>query len=196
MAFVYEIADTVGTGMKKIARNLQAKLADGDSLLLERAKNGDDSSFAELVRRHQNHIYRLAFGYLGEREAAKDTTQEVFLKAYQGLLYFQNDSQFSTWLYSICKNHCLNVLKRQRLQERIELPNGNQVENTLPLKIRLKGILAELKDEHREIIILRYYQDLKYDQIAKILNISMDTVKVRLFRAKAELKELMGEGLK
>lgn len=193
MVFVYEIADAVGAGVKKITRNLQAKFTASDSQLLARAKEGDDSAFTELVRRHQNNIYRLAYGYLGEREAARDAAQEVFLKAFQGLPYFQSDSQFSTWLYSICKNHCLNILRHERLADKIDPPETASAKNSLPLKIRLKKLLGQLKDEHRDILILRYYQDLKYEQIARTLDISLNTAKVRLFRAKAELKELMGE---
>ena len=195
MVFVYQIADSVGAGVKKITRNLQAKLTASDTQLLARAKDGDNSAFTELVRRHQNNIYRLAYGYLGEREAARDAAQEVFLKAYQGLPYFQSDSQFSTWLYSIGKNHCLNIIRREKLAEKIDPPESAAVDSHLPLRMKLKKLLGKLKDEHRDILILRYYQDLKYEQIAGTLNISLDTVKVRLFRAKAELKKLMGEGL-
>ncbi|MCP4581368.1 MAG: RNA polymerase sigma factor [candidate division Zixibacteria bacterium] len=196
MVIVYQLADLVGTGVKSIARNFQAKIAISDSQLLNRAKDGDDTAFNELVCRHQNFIYKLAWGYLNEKEAAKDATQDVFIKAYQGLPYFQSDSQFTTWLYRICKNHCLNLLRRQKRESELELDRPNNTESDLPMKLGLKKMIANLSEEYREIIILRYYQDLKYDQIARLLDIPLSTVKIRLHRAKAELKNLAGVGSK
>ena len=192
MVIVYQLADLVGTGVKSIARNFQAKLAVSDSQLLNRAKDGDNTAFNELVCRHQNFIFKLAWGYLNDNEAAKDATQEVFIKAYQGLPYFQSDSQFTTWLYKICKNHCLNLLRRRKRENEIEQDRPDITEPDLPMKLRLKKMIASLSDEYKEIIILRYYQDLKYDQIARLLDIPLSTVKIRLYRAKAELKSLAG----
>ena len=192
MAMVYELTGLVGARVKNIARNFQAKIAVSDAQLLVRAKSGDDTAFNDLVCRHQNFIYRTALGYLHDSEAAKDAVQEAFVKAYQGLPYFQSDSQFSTWLYKICKNYCLNLLRRQKLENETEPVNSSNNETDLSLKLRLKKMVDSLNEEYREIIILRYYQDLKYDQIARLLDIPLSTVKIRLFRAKAELKILAG----
>jgi len=196
MVIVYQIADLVGGGVKNIARNFQAKMTVSDAQLLSRAKEGDDAAFNELVRRHQDFVYRAALGYLHDRESAKDAVQEVFIKAYRGMPYFQSDSQFTTWLYKICKNYCLNLLRRQKLENETEPAVSNMSENNLALELRLKKMIESLSEEHREIISLRYYQDLKYGQIARLLDIPLSTVKIRLFRAKAELKTLVGAGLK
>ena len=192
MVIVYQLADMVGTGVKSIARNFQAKFTVSDSELISRAKKGDDSAFNELVRRHQDFIYRLARGYLNEKEAAKDGTQEVFIRAYQGLPYFQSDARLTSWLYKICKNHCLNLLRRQKLENDLEYGPSANSEDDFTLKFKLKKMIAGLSDEYREVIILRYYQDLKYDQIARLLDLPLSTVKIRLHRAKAELKILAG----
>jgi len=196
MTMVYQLTGLVGAGVKNIARNLQAKMAVSDKQLLSRAKTGDDTAFNDLVCRYQDFVYRTALSYLHDSEAARDATQEVFIKAYQGLPYFQSDSQFTTWLYKICKNYCLNQLRRQKLENDTE--PGGLYENgiDLPLKLRLRKIIESLNDEYREIIILRYYQDLKYERIARLLDIPLSTVKIRLFRAKAELKTLAGVSLK
>ncbi len=195
MAMVYQLTGLVGAGVKNIARNFQAKMAVSDAQLLARAKSGDDTAFNDLVCRHQNFIYRTALSYLHESEAAKDAVQEVFVKAYQGLPYFQSDSQFSTWLYKICKNYCLNQQRRQKLENETEPVISSKNEMDLSLKLRLKKMVNSLNEEYREIIILRYYQDLKYDQIARLLDIPISTVKIRLFRAKAELRTLAGASL-
>ncbi len=163
-----------------------------DSQLLTYAKEGDNEAFSELVRRHQNFIFKFARGYLNDNEAAEDITQDVFIKAYQGLPYFKNESQFSSWLYKICKNHCLNQLRRRKLEGNTEIENVNHNDPDLSTKVKLKSIIGNLSDEYREIVILRYYEDLKYEQIARILNIPLSSVKIRLFRAKAELKKMIG----
>jgi RNA polymerase sigma-70 factor (ECF subfamily) len=196
MVIVYQLADYVGTGVKKIARDLRAKMAVSDSQLLSRAKDGDNSAFSELVYRHQDFVYKLAWGYLNDNEEAKDAAQEVFISAYRGLPYFKSDSLFTSWLFKICKNHCLNVIRRNKLENEIERESPGVIESDLPIKLRLKKLVANLNDEHREIIILRYYQDLKYNQIAELLDIPLSTVKIRLHRAKAELKTLAGVGTK
>jgi RNA polymerase sigma-70 factor, ECF subfamily len=192
MVLVYQIADYVGDGVKKLAKNLQAGFIISDAQLLERAKNRDDGAFNELVKRHQQFVYKVAFGYLNDSEAARDVVQDVFLKAYRGLPYFQSDSQFTTWLYKICKNHCLNVIRRHKL-ETDNPPEINSGEiPDISLKSKLKKLISRLSEDHREIIILRYYNDLKYDEIARYLGINPGTVKIRLHRAKRELKQLAG----
>jgi len=192
MAMVYQLTGIVGAGVKNIARNFQAKMTVSDAQLLTRAKSGDDTAFNDLVCRHQNFVYRTALGYLHDSETAKDAAQDVFIKAYQGLPYFQSDSQFSTWLYKICKNYCLNLLRRQKLENETEPTNFDKNETDLSLTLTIRKLVDSLNDEHREIITLKYYQDLRYDQIARLLNIPISTVKIRLFRAKAELKILAG----
>ena len=125
MTVVYQMADFVGTSVRKIARNLHANLVVPDSQLLTYAKEGDNEAFSELVRRHQDFIFKFARGYLNDNQAAEDVTQDVFIKAYQGLPYFKNESQFSSWLYTICKNHCLNQIRRSILEENSVIENVN-----------------------------------------------------------------------
>lgn len=192
MAYVYQIAGYVGTGVKRAARNVKAKFTATDAQLLKRAKEGDDSAFNEIVKRYQNFVYKTALSYLHDRENARDITQDVFIKAYKGLPYFNNDSQFTTWLYKICKNQCLNYLRREKAHiEDNDGPTGNY-NMDLPLKAGLDKLIAKLKDEYREVIVLRYYQQLKYDEIAHYLDLPMSTVKIRLYRAKQELKGMIG----
>ena len=193
MVLVYQIANNVGAGVKKAAGNIRARFADTDSKLLEKAKKKDSAAFSELVKRHQNFIFRTALGYLHDRETARDVTQDVFIKAYRGLPYFRDDSQFSSWLYKICKNHCLNILRRNKI-ESIE-PEVEEAYETsdISLKVRMRRLLGRLEPDYREVIMLRYYQQMQYDEIARYLDIPISTVKIRLYRAKKELKKLYGD---
>lgn len=194
-----QLVGVANTGVKRIARQIRSKLVLSDSQLISRAKDGDRDAFGELVRRRQDFVFRQALAYLQNEEAAKDATQEVFIKAYQGLAYFKNESEcqkpsaFSAWLYRICKNHCLNILRRMKLEVVVDCDMDRINQSDLPQVGRLKKIIAGLRDEYREVIILRYYQDLKYDQIAQILDVPLSTVKIRLFRAKNELKKVFNK---
>lgn len=191
-----QFLSVANVSVKKLARQIQTKLVLTDSQLVARAKDGDHDAFAELIRRHQDYVFRQAMGYLQEKEAARDAAQETFIKAYQGLAYFKNESKFqdpstfSAWLFRICKNHCLNVLRRMKQEAGIDCNIIKVNQPDLSLTSRLKKMIAGLREEYSEVIILRYYQGLKYDQIARILDTPLSTVKIRLFRAKNELKKV------
>ncbi len=193
MSMVYQIADYVGDGVKKTAQIFKARFRVSESQLLEKAKKNDSEAFGELVRRNQDFVYRTALGYLQDEESAKDITQDVFIKAYRGLPYFRDESQFATWLYKICKNQCLNLIRHKKLESGERLKEEQSEDSPIPLKVRMKKLIANLNDEYRDIIMLRYYQDLTYDEIARYLDIPLSTVKIRLYRAKRDLKNLMGE---
>lgn len=193
MLIAYQIADYVGDNVKKTAQKLKARFTTTDSQLLEKAKKRDTEAFSELVRRNQNFVYRTALGYIQDSETAKDVTQDVFLKAYKGLPYFRDDSQFTTWLYKICKNQCLNLIRHRKLENGDRIEGDESEESQIPLKVSMKKMIALLEDEFQEIIMLRYFQDLKYDEIARYLDIPISTVKIRLYRAKRKLKKLYGD---
>lgn len=164
-----------------------------DSRLIARARDGDDEAFGEIVERYQGFVYRQAWGYLEDSEAAKDATQEVFVTAYQGISYLRQDSALRRWLYRICRNHCLNVIRRRKLEHDHRPEAPAEVRSDVPLRITLRRMISYLDDPYREVVILRYYHDLKYEEIAQVLDISVDSVKIRLFRAKRRLKEMLGD---
>ncbi len=163
-----------------------------DSGLIARAKEGDDEAFGEIVRRYQGLVYRQAWGYLEDAEAAKDAAQEVFVTAYKGITYLREDSALRRWLYRICRNHCLNVIRRRKLEHDHRPEAPTEVRSDVPLRITLRRMISYLDDPYREVVILRYYGDLKYEEIAQVLDISVSTVKIRLFRAKRRLKRMLG----
>lgn len=183
----------IGTKVKRAVLNLRARLVMTDSQLIDLARAGDDDAFGELLKRHQDFVYRLARGYLRESEGAKDITQEVFLKAYTVLPYFSTENSFAGWLFKICKNQCLNLLRRQKLENTTEIEEPGAACPDEALRLRVQKLIGKLPADYQDAIILRYYDNLKYDQIAEILGVDIGVVKVRLHRARQLLKNLAGD---
>jgi len=186
--------------------------ADVDQELVVRCRNGDREAFATLVRKYQSKVLTLATRILDSRSEAEDIAQDIFVKIFQSLHDFRGASRFSTWLYRIAVNHCLNHLRRRTRQQQtlvmtdaVEWTQESQASNpyrTLEQKERwvlVQAKLQELSLEHRTIILLRDFEGLSYDEIADVLQLESGTVKSRLHRARMELKALLepylaGEG--
>jgi RNA polymerase sigma-70 factor (ECF subfamily) len=185
---------------------------DVDQELVARSRNGDREAFATLVRKYQSKVLTLATRILDNRSEAEDMAQDIFVKIFQSLHDFRGASRFSTWLYRITVNHCLNHLRRRTRQQQTlvmtepaewtqESPASNPF-RTLEQKERwalVQAKLQELSLEHRTIILLRDFEGLSYDEIADVLQLESGTVKSRLHRARMELKALLepylaGEG--
>jgi RNA polymerase sigma-70 factor (ECF subfamily) len=180
-------------GVKRAANHIQSRLVLSDSELITRAKDGDDDAFGEIVRRYQGFVYRQAWGYLRDDEAAKDAAQQVFVTAYEGIRYLRQEPALRRWLYRICRNRCLNIVRRQKLERKLRPEPPDKVNSDVALRVTLREVISRLDDPYREVVILRYYNDLTYDEIAEVLNISISNVKIRLFRAKKTLKTMLGE---
>lgn len=167
--------------------------------LVARAKGGDRSAFDELVRRTHADTYTLAYRLCGNEEDAHDVVQDAYLRAFRGLKRFRGDAQFSTWMYRITAN-CANTLmgKRQRHRHE-ELPET--VEDTdhdrdpvahsdaLALRADLEEALSELSPKLRAVVVLRDVYELSHEDVAAELGISQTAAKVRLHRARLQLKD-------
>jgi RNA polymerase sigma-70 factor (ECF subfamily) len=188
-----QLTNPIAMVAKRVAAPIRSRVALCDSELVERTKEGDDDAFDEIVRRYQNFIYRQAWGYLRDDDSAKDVTQDVFIKAYEGVRHLKAASGLRRWLYSICRNHCLNAIRKRKAERdlRPEPPAGPGPD--VALRVYLKDLISHMDDPYREVIMLRYYGDLTYDEIAEVLDISVDNVKVRLFRARNRLKTMLGD---
>lgn len=168
----------------------------------ERAREGDASAFAELVRRHQDAVYRFVLRMVGTRDEALDLVQDAFVRAWQALPQWQPEAQFRTWLFRIASNAALDALRRRRVVAFEPLGGAFEAaadepdpERRLELKQRvaaLEASLAKLSAEHREILLLREVEDMSYEEIGAVLGLSEGTVKSRLARARAALLELHG----
>jgi RNA polymerase sigma-70 factor (ECF subfamily) len=165
---------------------------------------GSREAFAMLVSKYQTRVRTFCYNVLLDRTSAEDAAQEVFLKVFYRLDGFRGDAQFSTWLYRIAVNHCRDILrkgKRNRAASWDQMAPGKQdavslrseqcsTEHTFESRDLVTKIFAHLSPEYREVLCLRDVQDLSYEQIARTLNCTLDTVKGRIKRARAELLSL------
>ncbi|NND98179.1 MAG: sigma-70 family RNA polymerase sigma factor [Pirellulaceae bacterium] len=158
---------------------------------------GQTDYFRLLVDRHQQAIFRFAVGILGNREEAQDVTQEVFLAAFANLHgYDSSRAAFSTWLFTITRNRCINLLKKSRP---IELDEPEMVRGDVSsdqvvrqeLSEQLDRALAALSVEQRTAFVLAEIEELPYAEIARIEQTSLGTVKSRIHRAKQRLQSLL-----
>jgi RNA polymerase sigma-70 factor, ECF subfamily len=170
-----------------------------DADLVSRAQAGRLDAFEELVRRHRLAAYRVALRMLGDENDAEDATQEAFVQAWRNLGGFRADAAFSTWMYRIVTNRCLNMLRARRRTE--PLPEGHEAPASRPDRIAearwqvedLKRAIIRLTPEQRAPLILRELEGCSYEQIAETLELSIPAVKSRLHRARLELLAAMRE---
>ncbi|MFP4200414.1 MAG: RNA polymerase sigma factor [Clostridia bacterium] len=184
---------------------------DDEERLVNLARSGDVSAFETLVEEYDGRIYNMSFRMLGNSEDARDITQETFLKAYSSLPRFRGDSTFSTWVYRIAKNACLDFLRRRsrgmafsldeplnteegELERQIpgDLPDPEEVALDSEVRRAVADAIANLPPHHRSIIVLRDIEDLRYEEIAEVLEVELGTVKSRLYRARAALSKVLG----
>jgi RNA polymerase sigma-70 factor (ECF subfamily) len=193
MESIIKIAAFAGQSVRDFARKIVPEVIPDDRSLVILAKEGNERAFGELVKRYQQFIIRQAYAYLGDNESAKDAAQEVFVKAYEGLPYLENDQVFKSWLYRICRNHCLNLARRRKIENSHQIESPAVEKSNLDTKLILRKGIKRLDESSREILILRYYHDMRYDEIAAFLDIPPSNVKIRLFRAKKTLKAVLRE---
>lgn len=179
-----------------------------EAALIALCKKGDVDAFEELISQHQTKVLNTAFAMLGNREDAYDAAQEVFLKVFNSIDKFCGQSSFSTWLYRVTINVCLDELrKRKRHSEGVVSISADEAGDFGELQIADTGAgppelieltevrqtvlkaIQSLDEQHRTVIILRELYGLNYKQIADILSCSLGTVKSRISRARRDLKK-------
>ena len=166
---------------------------------LAACRRGEREAFDLLVERYQRDVYRLCYRYLGNHEDANDMAQEAFLKAYRGLGSFRGDSAFSTWLYRIAVNACLNFRAARKPVEELPetLPDGRVLAGERLLeeekRERVRAAVGRLPEKQRATLILKIYHDLTHEEVAKILGSTVGTVKANLFHALGNLRKLVAE---
>jgi RNA polymerase sigma-70 factor (ECF subfamily) len=169
-----------------------------DNELFKLLSNGDKESefaFLEIYRRYSGRIYAYCRRFLGDREDAMDVFQDTFVKFYQSAKETREMTNLPGFLLRIAKNLCLNVLRQRKqpveLEDYMNYINTEKSNEENELLNLIKIALSQLPDEYREIFVLREYQGMSYNEIAEHLNISLPLVKVRLFRAKEKLREIL-----
>jgi RNA polymerase sigma-70 factor, ECF subfamily len=182
------------TGGPSAAREARSRQDDGQAV--EACQGGDRAAFDRLVERYQRDIYRLCYRYLNNHEDANDAAQDAFLRAYRAIGRFRGDSAFSTWLYRIAVNTCLNF-RAARKPAGSELPDslvdprpGAQATvETDERSRRVREAVSRLPDKQRATVILKVYHDLTHKEVAGILGATVGTVKANLFHALGNLKK-------
>ena len=168
-----------------------------DADLVSRAQAGRLDAFEELVRRHRLGAYRVALRMLGDESDAEDATQDAFVQAWRNLDRFRADAAFSTRMYRIVTNRCLNMLRARRRTE--PLPEDREAPASRPDRIaegrwqveQLQRAIGRLTPEQRAPLVLRELQGCSYEEIAEVLGLSISAVKSRLHRARLELLAAM-----
>ena len=176
--------------------------------LVELAREGREDAYAELVRSYQSKVFRMAYGFTGNRESADDLTQEIFLKAYLALPRFRFGSTFGTWLYRVAVNHMKDFLRKRPKVKEVSLEAVGEPaaagdafaamdEEREDEKRRtlVHRELATLPDKFRIVLTLRDVEGLPYDEIARILGLSPGTLDSRLHRARKMLRKKLAPAL-
>jgi RNA polymerase sigma-70 factor (ECF subfamily) len=153
--------------------------------------------FERIVREYQDRIFRLAFSMLGDRGAAEETAQDVLVRVWKGLSGFRAESSLSTWIYAITRNTCLTALRRRdlRLVSLDEPAPRRQAERKVAAEWataefpEAAELLNRLPAKYRQVVALFYMQEKSYDEVARMLDLPLGTVKTYLFRARKSLAE-------
>jgi len=167
-----------------------------DAVLAARAAGGDTSAFEALVSRYERVLFRVAHRMLGDYADAADATQTAFVKAYQKLGSFDPRFRFYSWIYRILLNECLNARRDARALEpiRVDLAGTGSPHDDVEARERrqlVQRALMKLPPEYRQVIVLRHFGELSYEDIAEIVDIPAKTVKSRLYTARQRLTELL-----
>ena len=176
---------------------------NSDSQLVQSAQQGDPAAFGNLVQLYQQPLLRAMLPVTDNHEEAQDIVQEAFIQAYRNLGSFRGDSAFFTWIYRIAFNLAKARHRKQRpfsidtssLSMPSKEPSAEQIFESSEFRTILRTAIAELSTDHQHVIILRELEELDYDEIAQRLDLSVGTVRSRLHRARAQLRELLQQWL-
>jgi RNA polymerase sigma-70 factor, ECF subfamily len=199
------VAASASTLSVPVARN---EKADQEHELVRRAQSGEEAAFEELIRRHQQRVFGLVTGILRRRDDVEDVVQQVFLKVFVSLKRFDHRSAFSTWLYKVSVNECWDYLRKRKVRPLMyesdlsedqvsrldgvasaERPPENPSERAEARDL-LERMLEKLPDEDRQLLVLKEVEGFSVQELAEMLDLNVNTVKVRLFRSRARLMDV------
>jgi len=178
-----------------------------DQKLIESIKNGDTRAYAQLVDRYKDLVYTLALRMLKHREEAEEVAQDTFIKVFKSLSKFKGDSKFSTWIYKVAYNTCLDRIKKNKKHlndvaiDEFTFNKLDVIDNALENLIKeeksvlIKKCINKLPEDSSALLTLFYFEELSLDEISKIINIEANTVKVKLFRARKKLAVILEQYL-
>jgi RNA polymerase sigma-70 factor (ECF subfamily) len=173
---------------------------ENESEWLVRAQQGDDEAFAHVVKEYQRPVYNLCYRMLGNPNDAEDAAQETFLRAYKSLSRYDRNRSFATWLMSIASHYCIDLLRKKRLTT-VSLDDDNKswfepadpgphpesVVSQWEKQEQVQELLEILSPKDRAAVVMRYWYDYSYKEIADMLSLTVSAVKSRLHRSRREL---------
>lgn len=170
---------------------------EAEKVWLEQAIKGDDEAFGDLVDAYQGPVYNLCYRMLGNREEAEDAAQETFLKAYRALKRYDSSRKFINWILAIASNHCIDRIRKRRFHlmsfdDLVPIADrGNKHPEAAVFEGERQEAVQELLDnlekKDRAAVVLKYWYDMSYDEIAGSLDLTVSAVKSRLHRARKHL---------
>lgn len=171
--------------------------------IIARARRGDADAFEQLVAAYRDQVFRLALRMCGSEADADEVAQEAFLSAWKALPNFRGESQFSTWLYQLTTHAAIDLMRREKRQiaaaDITEVnaadpaPSPQQQAEQSEQREIVRDAILQLAPEQREVVVLRFMEELSYEEIGAVLKLPPGTVKSRLNRAKAQLKEILSK---
>ena len=182
-----------------------------DLKLIEKAiKTGDPSAYNELMHLYRDPIYFMLYEKVGDQELAKDLTIEALGKAFKNLHMYTPEYAFSTWLYTVARNNCIDYLRKNKIstisidkiiedeegkKNNFDIKSNDPNPESIIIKKQrisiLRQIVDQLKPKYRELVKLRYFKEMSYEEISDILNIPLGTVKAQLHRSRGELFKIL-----
>jgi RNA polymerase sigma-70 factor, ECF subfamily len=179
--------------------SVEASHQFAETELVHRSQAGDTEAFGELVTKHRAKIYAMLYGMVRNENDAWDLAQEGFLQAWRSIHKFEGRSSFYTWLYRLTVNLVIDSLRRKGRRVEVELDDA--IPSSLPspranyqrteISEHINTALAQLSPEHRAVIVLKEIEDLQYQEIAEVLNVSVGTVMSRLFYGRKKLQSIL-----
>lgn len=189
----------------KIENRITPEMQAQERAWARAAQRGDRTAFMQIVEAYQRPIYNLCYRMLGDAGEAEDAAQETFLRAYTKLNSYQQERKFSSWLLSIASHYCIDRLRRRHYQlvSWDELPPGQGLPASIPQPEEatlsrethdtVRDLLEALPADYRAAVILRYWHDMSYDEIAASLETTVSAIKSRLFRARQMMAQVAAE---
>jgi len=175
-----------------------------EQVWLEQARQGDKAAFGKLIEAYQTPVYNLAYRMLNNAGEAEEAAQEAFIRAYTRLDSYDPAHKFSTWMLSITSNYCIDLIRKRRalllsideplpphpalMSDNSKGPEAQVVMNEQQAMVQ--ALLQELPEDYRQTVVLRYWYDLSYDEIAEMMDTTVSAIKSRLFRARRLLAEV------
>lgn len=187
-----------GQSVEAAGRTLRgaADASDSDLNLIRAFRAGNEAAFDRLFQKHQDYVYNVCLGVLGSPDDARDCAQETFLRVYRKVGEFRAEAAFSTWLYRVTVNVCVGHLRKRPKTAAVSLEDENvrEIPDEGPAvgagvergvdEALVRQVVAELPEDYRLVLVLRYFQDLSYEEMTRTLGYSLAQVKVKLHRAR------------